>query len=255
MRDTRSGVPAGAAVGSARTPARQAAAAGGVSYPGRPIGVGATYQQALQDEALPEAEHGGADLLWNRVGGQIPGRLPAACDLGEVPLQPPIHSSAAGRADLPRDQHDLFGRAEEVTELEALLTEFPVRLKFQSSGSALPPAQAQPEPHIDTAEPWTPAPARSRRQPARVKRDQRSVTSSVFSARSRRTARPHHRRPKPSFLAGVGEHFGRGDHFANLHPICSQKQGQAIQGLLTAVTCAYSPARRHGSLSIAAQNR
>lgn len=53
----------------------------------------------------------------------------------------------------------------------------------------------------------------------------------------------------------VGEHFGRGDHFANLHPICSQVQGPANQGLLTALTCAHSPARQHRELSTAVQNR
>lgn len=41
----------------------------------------------------------------------------------------------------PKDA-DPFGRAEEVTELEALLREFLVGFEFQSSGSALPPAQA-----------------------------------------------------------------------------------------------------------------
>lgn len=39
---------------------------------------------------------------------------------------------------------DLLGRAEEVTELSALLREFPVGFGFQSSRSALPPAQAWP---------------------------------------------------------------------------------------------------------------
>lgn len=81
------------------------------------------------------------------------------------------------------------------------------------------------------------------------------MTTSVFSGRSRRTACPHHRRSEPSALPGVGEHFGRGDHFANLHPICSHLQGQVIQQLLTAVTCAHSPTRGHRVLSTAAQNR
>jgi hypothetical protein len=92
----------------------------------------------------------------------------------------------------------------------------------------------------------------SRHQPGG---EQRTLTTSVFSGRSRRTARPHHRRSKPSALSRVGEHFGRADHFANLRPICSHLQGQAIQQLLTAVTCAYSPTRGHRVLSTAAQNR
>ena len=46
----------------------------------------------------------------------------------------------------------------------------------------------------------------------------------------RSTASPQ---AKPWSLSGVGEHFGRGDHFANLHPICSHLQGQAMQRLLT----------------------
>ena len=75
----------------------------------------------------------------------------------------------------------------------------------------------------------------------------------MFSGRSRRTACPHHRRSEPSALPGVGEHFGRGDHFANLHPICFHLQGQVIQQLLTAVTCAHSPTRGHRVLST--QNR
>ncbi|MEW2144092.1 hypothetical protein AB0869_14895 [Micromonospora vinacea] len=58
-----------------------------------------------------------------------------------------------------------------------------------------------------------------------------------------------------SSLSGIGEHFGRGDLFANLHPICSQLQGQANQRLLTVLTCAHSTARRHRALSTAAQNR
>ncbi|MET7673132.1 hypothetical protein [Micromonospora luteifusca] len=33
----------------------------------------------------------------------------------------------------------------------------------------------------------------------------------------------------PSSLSDIGEHFGRGDLFANLHPICSQLQGRANQ--------------------------
>lgn len=53
---------------------------------------------------------------------------------------------------------------------------------------------------------------------------------------------------KPLRLSDVAEHFGRGDHFASLRPICSQMQGPAIQQVLTAVTCAYSPARRHSLL-------
>ncbi len=85
--------------------------------------------------------------------------------------------------------------------------------------------------------------------------ERRKLTSSVFSGRSRRTARLHHRRSKPSAVSRVGEHFVRGDHFANLHPICSPLQGQAIQQLLTAMTCAYSPARGHRVLSTAAHNR
>lgn len=85
----------------------------------------------------------------------------------------------------------------------------------------------------------------SGRQPAPARREQRTLTASVFSGRSRHTARPHHRRSKPSSLSSVGEHFERSDHFANLRPICSHLQGRAIQRLLTAVTCAYSPARRH----------
>ncbi len=75
--------------------------------------------------------------------------------------------------------------------------------------------------------------------------EQLPLTTSEFSGRSRRTACPHHRRSEPSALPGVGEHFGRGDHFANLHPICSHLQGQVIQELLTAATCAHSPARGH----------
>ncbi len=85
--------------------------------------------------------------------------------------------------------------------------------------------------------------------------EQLPLTTSEFSGRSRRTACPHHRRSEPSALPGVGEHFGRGDHFANLHPICSHLQGQVIQQLLTAVTCAHSPARGHRVLSTGAQNR
>lgn len=75
------------------------------------------------------------------------------------------------------------------------------------------------------------AQADSRHQPGGK---QRSLTTSVFSGRSRRTALLHRRRSWPSTLRSVGEHFGRGDHFAHLHPICTHLQGVKIPEALTA---------------------
>lgn len=85
-------------------------------------------------------------------------------------------------------------------------------------------------------------------------RERQALTTSTSTGRSRHTARPNHHRPKRSPLSGVGEHFGRGDHFANLHPICSQLQGRTNRRLLTALTCAHSPTRRHRALPTAGQN-
>ncbi|MFD6679991.1 recombinase family protein [Micromonospora parva] len=79
-----------------------------------------------------------------------------------------------------------------------------------------------------------------RHRPAPAAREQRRLTTSTSTGRSRGTARPHQHRSKPSPLSGIGEHFGRGDLFADLHPTCSQLQGQAYQRLLTALTCAHS---------------
>lgn len=84
---------------------------------------------------------------------------------------------------------------------------------------------------------------------------QPTLTTSVFSGRSRRTTRRRQRRSERSALLGLGEHFGRGDHFANLRPICSHLQGQDTQRLLTGMTCAYSPATEDRERSTAAQNR
>ncbi|MDG4780053.1 hypothetical protein O7614_10415 [Micromonospora sp. WMMD961] len=47
------------------------------------------------------------------------------------------------------------------------------------------------------------------------------LTNSTSTGRSRRTAQLHHGRSESSSLSGVGEHFGRGDLFANLPPICT----------------------------------
>lgn len=84
--------------------------------------------------------------------------------------------------------------------------------------------------------------------------EQRTLTTSVFSGRSRRPARPHHRRSTHCRVPDRSEHFGRGDHFANLHPIYSHMQGQAIQRLLTALSWGYFTTRRHRALSTAVQN-
>lgn len=85
--------------------------------------------------------------------------------------------------------------------------------------------------------------------------ERRKLTSSVFSGRSHRTTHPHHRWSEASAWHGTGEHFGCGDHFAGLRPICSHLQGQAIQRFLTAATCAHSPARQHRAMSNISQKR
>ena len=83
--------------------------------------------------------------------------------------------------------------------------------------------------------------------------EQRTLTTSEFSGRPRRTPRPHHRRSEPSALTGVGERFGRPDHFANLHPPVRPEHPQALyrpdlrilphQATLNAVDCCSLPKR------------
>ncbi len=43
----------------------------------------------------------------------------------------------------------------------------------------------------------------------------------------------------------ASEHFGHGDHFVTLHPICTHLQGRNTHKVLTALSCEYSPTRRH----------
>ncbi len=43
----------------------------------------------------------------------------------------------------------------------------------------------------------------------------------------------------------ASEHFGHDDHFATLHPICTHPQGMNTHKALTALSCEYSPTRRH----------
>lgn len=92
------------------------------------------------------------------------------------------------------------------------------------------------------------------RQPAQPGGEQRTLTTSVFSGRSRRIARSHHRRSKRFARRRPCEHFGLVDLFASERPICSHLQGQPVQQLLTAATCAYTPARQHREPSTATQN-
>lgn len=94
-----------------------------------------------------------------------------------------------------------------------------------------------------------------RRAVSRAGREQPALTTSEVSGRSHRTTHPHHRWSEASAWHGTGEHFGCGDHFAGLRPICSHLQGQAIQRLLTAATCAHSPARQHRAMSNISQKR
>ena len=75
--------------------------------------------------------------------------------------------------------------------------------------------------------------------------EQRTLTTSEFSGRSRPTTRLYRRRSGHPIRRGLDEHFGRGDHFANVHPIYTHLQGMNASEDLTALTCRYSPTRRH----------
>jgi hypothetical protein len=138
---------------------------------------------------------------------------------------------------------DLFGNAEEVTEQEGLVRGLPVRFESQIPASIPTPGWQNPEARVDAQDSVERRQRTLKRPPASARRgaanpDHFGVLWEVAPHRS--TASPQ---VKASSLSGVGEHFGRGDHCANLHPICSQGQGQAVQPLLAAATCAYSPAR------------
>lgn len=82
----------------------------------------------------------------------------------------------------------------------------------------------------------------SRHQPGG---EQRTLTTSAFSGRSHPLARQHRRRSRRPSPPNVSEHFGHGDHFAKLHPICTHLQGMNTRKVLTSLTCRYSPTRRH----------
>lgn len=114
---------------------------------------------------------------------------------------------------------------------------------------------ADPKPHVDAARSrWT-ASVGSGREAAPVRWGATNADHFGLLWEVRPDRSPTSPQVKASAMSRVGEHFGRGDRFANLHPICSHLQGRAIKQLLTALTCTYSPASEHRGRSTAAQNR